>query len=250
MLELANVSKTYKSGFLGRNTKIAVSDVSLQIRQGEILGLVGESGCGKSTIGRMAVRLLQPTAGRIVLDGADVTDLSEKKFRDYRRKVQIIFQHPESALDPQFTLRESIRESFSRLGIPKDEQLAMLERLADEVNLPLDIIDRYPGQVSGGEIQRAVLTRILAFNPCYLVLDEPTSMLDVSVQAHILQILKRKAREDEMGMLFISHDLEVVRAMCDRVAVMKDGKVVEEGLSAEIFDYPTDSYTRSLIDNC
>lgn len=249
MLELARVSKTYKSGFLDRNTKTAVSDVSLQLRQGEILGLVGESGCGKSTLGRIAIRLLQPSSGRITLDGTDVTDLPEKRFREYRRKVQIIFQHPESALDPQFTLRESISESFNRVGIPREEQPARLEQLANEVNLPLDIIDRHPGQVSGGEIQRAALTRVLAFRPAYLVLDEPTSMLDVSVQAHILQLLKRKAKKDNIGMLFISHDLEVVKAMCDRVMVMKGGKIVEEGPAGKVLEHPEDAYTRALIEN-
>jgi peptide/nickel transport system ATP-binding protein len=249
MLELIGVSKTFRTGFMGRNRKVAVDGVSLQLKEGEILGLVGESGCGKSTLGRMAVRLLPPSGGRIVLDGKDVTDMPEKKFREYRRRIQIIFQHPESALDPHFTLIDSVRESFNRLGIPKSEQTAVLERLADEVSLPLDILDRYPNQVSGGEIQRAVLTRVFAFKPRYLILDEPTSMLDVSVQAHILQLLKKKAREDRVGMLFISHDLEVVRAMCDRVMVMKEGRIIEEGPVNKIFTVPDTPYMKILIKN-
>ncbi|OPY26310.1 MAG: Trehalose/maltose import ATP-binding protein MalK [Methanocella sp. PtaU1.Bin125] len=249
MLELIGVSKTFHTGFMGRNRKVAVDGVSLQLKEGEILGLVGESGCGKSTLGRMAVRLLRPSSGRIVLDGKDVTGLPERQFREYRRRIQIIFQHPESALDPHFTLMDSIRESFNRLGIPKSEQQAVLERLADEVSLPLDILDRYPGQVSGGEIQRAVLTRVFAFKPRYLILDEPTSMLDVSVQAHILQLLRKKAREDRVGMLFISHDLEVVRAMCDRVMVMKEGRIVEEGPVEKIMSAPDTPYMQVLVRN-
>lgn len=234
---------------MGRNTKVAVDDVSLRLERGEILGLIGESGCGKSTLGRMALKLLRPTSGRILIDGVDVTDMPEKQFRDYRKRIQIIFQHPESALDPCYTLMDSIDESFGRLAIPKGERRALLERLAEEVSLPLDILNRYPNQVSGGEIQRAVLTRVFAFKPEYLVLDEPTSMLDVSVQAHILQLLKKKAKRDNMGLLFISHDLEVVRAMCDRVMVMKAGKIVENGEVNAIYQAPQEQYTRKLIEN-
>jgi peptide/nickel transport system ATP-binding protein len=249
MLELIGVSKDFRTGFMGRNRKLAVDGVSLRLKEGEILGLVGESGCGKSTLGRMAVKLLSPSGGRIVLDWKDVTDLPERQFRDYRRRIQIIFQHPESALDPHFTLLASIRESFDRIGIPKGERQAVLERLADEVSLPLDILDRYPNQVSGGEIQRAVLTRVFAFKPRYLILDEPTSMLDVSVQAHILQFLKTKAKQDRVGMLFISHDLEVVRAMCDRVMVMKEGRIVEEGPVKKVLSAPDTPYMQVLVRN-
>lgn len=250
MLELAGISKIFRTCFMGRNQKVAVDCVSFRLKEGEILGLVGESGCGKSTLGRLVVRLLQPSGGCIFLDGKDVTELSERQFREYRQKIQIIFQHPESALDPHFTLMDSIREAFNRLSIPKSEHQTLLEQLADEANLPLDIIDRYPNQVSGGEIQRAVLTRVFAFKPSYLVLDEPTSMLDVSVQAHILQLLKKKAREDNMGMLFISHDLEVVRAMCDRVLVMKEGRIIEEGTADKIFTDPSTPYLHKLIADC
>ena len=224
-------------------------DVSLCVDRGEIVGLIGESGCGKSTIGRIAVKLLIPSSGRIILDGVDVTDMPEKRFREFRRQMQIIFQHPETALDPQYTLIESIRESFNKIGIPEAEQKGLLENISEEVNLPLDIVDRHPNQVSGGEIQRAVLTRVFAFEPRYLILDEPTSMLDVSVQAHILQLLKRKAKQDNVGMLFISHDLEVIKAMCDRVAVMKEGKILEDGSVKEMFQSPKSSYMKQLLEN-
>jgi ABC-type glutathione transport system ATPase component len=248
MLELIKVSKEFRTGFLGRNINQAVIDASLCVDRGEIVGLIGESGCGKSTLGRIAVKLLMPSRGRIILDGVDVTDMPENRFRKFRRQMQIIFQHPETALDPQFTLMESILESFNKIGIPKEDQRELLEKISEEVNLPLDIVDRHPNQVSGGEIQRAVLTRVFAFKPRYLILDEPTSMLDVSVQAHILQLLKRKAKQDNMGMLFISHDLEVIRAMCDRVAVMKEGMILEEGMVKEIFNSPKSCYMSQLIE--
>lgn len=249
MLELVKVSKAFRTGLMGGNRKVAVEDVSLRLDRGEILGLVGESGCGKSTLARIALKLIKPTSGRIILDGTDVTDMPEKQFREYRKRIQIIFQHPEGSLDPCYTLMDSINESFNRLGIPAAERSPALQKLSDEVSLPPDILDRYPNQVSGGEIQRVVLTRVFAFKPEYLVLDEPTSMLDVSVQAHILQLLKKKARQDHMGMLFISHDLEVVRAMCDRVMVMKAGKIVDEGSTLQVFQSPRAGYTRQLLES-
>ena len=142
MLELKEITKEYRTGLFGTNKKIAVKDVSMCLDKGEILGLIGESGCGKSTVGRIALKLLKPTEGRVILDGLDVTGMPERKFRDHRRDIQIIFQHPESALDPHYTLRESIKESFNRLGIPRKDQDGHLDRIAAEVILPGDINDR------------------------------------------------------------------------------------------------------------
>jgi len=248
MLELIRVSKTFRSGLLGTAAPVAVQNVSLHLEKGQILGLIGASGCGKSTIARIAVRLLRPTAGRIKLDGKDVTTMPERLFRRYRRCIQIMFQHPEGALDPCYTLSESIDESFRRLTLPQKERDSLLNSLLAEVGLSHQVLDRRPDQVSGGEIQRAVLVRVLAFTPDYLVLDEPTSMLDLSVQAHILRLLGKKVRKDNIGLLFISHDLEVVRAMCDRVLVMKSGSIVEQGPVEKVFTRPAHAYTAKLIE--
>jgi len=248
MLELVGISKIFRPGLWSGGTKVAVDNVSFRLERSEVLGLIGESGCGKSTVARIAVKLLQPSMGSIFIDGDDVTAMPERSFRKLRGRIQIVFQHPEGALDPYYTLRESIHEAFGRLGVPRPEWCSLLRTLAAETGLPLYVIDRRPAQVSGGEIQRAALARILALRPRYLILDEPTSMLDLSVQAHILQLLKRRAGEDDMGLLFVSHDLEVVRSFCDRVLVMKAGRIVEEGPVEKVFSQPSHAYTATLME--
>ena len=250
MLELINLSKTFEGGLWRSPAGFAVQNVSLQLKKGEILGLIGTSGCGKSTIARMAVKLIAPTTGRVQLDGEDVTAMPERKFRKYRHRLQIMFQHPEGALNPCYTLRQSIHESFRRLGLPPGEREGVLDGLLTEVGLSHQVLDRRPDQVSGGEIQRAVLARVLVLKPDYLLLDEPTSMLDLSVQAHILRLLEKKAARDNMGLLFISHDLDVVRAICDRVMVLKEGGIVEQGPVEQIFHHPAHPYTAGLIEAC
>lgn len=249
MLELVNISKSYRTGLFGRNAKPALIDASVSLDRGELVGLVGESGCGKSTLARIALKLIRPTGGRIYLGGADVTDMPERQFRPYRRRLQILFQHPESALDPQYTLRASLYEAFDRAGIARDARVPCLEQIADTVSLPLGLLDRYPGQVSGGEVQRAALARVLALKPDYLVLDEPTSMLDVSTQAQIMQTIKTIKDLDHVGILLISHDLDLIRASCDRVLVMNGGRIVEKGSTDRVFQHPEHSYTRFLLES-
>jgi peptide/nickel transport system ATP-binding protein len=224
-----------------------VDAITIKIERGSITGLVGEKGCGKSTIARMVVKLLKPTSGRIILEGEDITTLPERRFRNYRKLIQIIFQHPEGALDPADTLEQSIYESFIRLKIPRHQWEERLTTLCEEVSLPLSILDRRPCQVSGGEIQRTAIARVLAFSPRYLILDEPTSMLDLSVQAQILALISSKARSAGMGVLLISHDMDVVRAVCDHVIVMRSGRIMESGSVEQIFRNPKESYTAEFI---
>jgi peptide/nickel transport system ATP-binding protein len=183
------------------------------------------------------------------MDGSDVTGLTERRFRPYRKGIQIIFQHPESALDPYYTLRASLYEAFVRAGVPKERYEAYLDEIAESVSLPRDILDRRPSQVSGGEIQRVVLARVLSLKPKYLIMDEPTSMLDVSIQAQIMQSVKTIRERDKTGILLISHDLDLIRASCDRVLVMAGGRIVESGSTGRVFQHPEHAYTRFLLES-
>ncbi|NWG72801.1 MAG: ABC transporter ATP-binding protein [Parvularculaceae bacterium] len=245
MLELIEVSRYFRQGLLA--TGKVVDKVSLRLKPGEMVGLIGESGCGKSTLGRLAVKLVPVSGGRILLDGVEVTSMSERRFRAYRRTIQIVFQHPETALDPAFTLRRSMCEALAKSGLPRHKEASWLEQVAEEVNVPPSILDRYPDQVSGGEIQRVAVARVLLLRPRYIVLDEPTSMLDVSSQAQIMQALMRQVRRYAAAMLLISHDLELVKAVCSRVMVMRYGRIIERGTTESVFGNPQHEYSRELI---
>lgn len=224
-----------------------MEDVSLKVEKGRIIGLTGESGSGKTTIARIALRLTDPSSGTISLDGADITNLSMKKMRPLRRHMQIVFQHPEGALDPEFKLRESIQEALLRAGVPRIRLKDDLEEACAEVNLPLDLLDRFPSQVSGGEIQRAALARVFSFRPDYLFLDEPTSMLDVSVQAFILNLIKGRVEKNEMGVVLITHDLDIIRCMCSQVMVLSRGKIVDYGPAESVLSTGGKPYTKDTV---
>lgn len=228
MLELRDVSKEYRSGMLGGSRKQVLQSVTLSLGRDEIVGLVGRSGCGKSTLARIAVKLTKPDGGRILLDKKDVTVMSDRKFRRFRPKIQMVFQSPETSLDPSYTIQDSLLQALRQKGLDYDLLSDEPKQLFEEISLPVDILPRYPNQVSGGEIQRAALGRALIMEPEYLLLDEPTSMLDVSVQASILSFLKQISKRNRIGMLLISHDLDVVYAMCDRVVVMEKGMIIGE----------------------
>lgn len=228
LIEVTDLRKYYITGMLKKQHTKAVDGVSFYIDRGTTLGLVGESGCGKTTVGRLLLRLIEPTSGRICFDGTDITGLGRSAMRKLRPQMQMIFQDPESSLDPRMRIGESISEPF-RLGLAgKMSKREMDERvleLVDIVGLNDEHVNRFPHQLSGGQNQRVVLARILAVNPKFIVADEPTAALDVSVQAQILRLIMDLREKFGLTMLFISHDMEVVRYMSDRIAVMENGRI-------------------------
>jgi oligopeptide/dipeptide ABC transporter ATP-binding protein len=226
----------------------AVDGVTFQVRRGETFGLVGESGCGKSTLGRLVLRLDEPTAGRIVVDGQDVTGLSRAEMRPYRRLMQIIFQDPYSSLDPRMTVESIVTEplrAFSRGDRSQRRETAA--RLLEKVGLKSGDLVKYPHEFSGGQRQRVGVARALAVEPRLIVADEPVSALDVSIQAQVLNLLADLGREMDLTYLFISHDLSVIEYMCDRIAVMYLGRIVELAPRAAFQEAPLHPYTRALV---
>ena len=227
----------------------AVDDVSLEVYEGETLGLVGESGCGKTTLGRSILRLTEPTDGKVWFDGIEVTALEGQDLRDFRKQAQIVFQDPYSSLNPRITIGEAIAEPMLVHGIEKDKKKsrAMVCDLLEQVGLQADHYDRYPHEFSGGQRQRICIARALAVNPRLVICDESVSALDVSVQAQVLNLLNLLKEERHLTYIFISHDLSVVRFMSDRVVVMYNGKPVEMNDADELFEHPQNDYTKKLI---
>jgi peptide/nickel transport system ATP-binding protein len=226
----------------------AVDDVSLTIRRGETLGLVGESGCGKSTVGRTILRLYKPTAGRIVFDGRDITELGEGALRPLRRRMQMVFQDPFASLNPRHSVGRIVGEPLRTHGLAnRREASARVRDLLQTVGLPADAATRYPHEFSGGQRQRIGLARALGVNPDFIVADEPVSALDVSIQAQMINLFEQLQEEFELTYLFIAHDLAVVRHISDRIAVMYLGSVVEVSPAGELYDNPLHPYTISLL---
>lgn len=226
----------------------AVDDISLEIRRGETIGLVGESGCGKSTLGRALIRLYEPSSGAVTFNGRDFLNLKGEDLRRERRNMQMIFQDPYASLDPRMTVGQILSEPFEIHGILKSsEREAKVKSLLETVGLKASHINRYPHEFSGGQKQRICIARALALEPSLIICDEPVSALDVSIQAQILNLMKDLQKKFNLTYVFISHDLSVIEHICDRIAVMYLGKIVEIATREELFKNPQHPYTQALI---
>ena len=223
----------------------ALRGVSLQVAPGERFGIVGESGSGKSTLLRIVAGLDRATAGRVLVEGTDITRLSERRLAFLRRRLQVVFQDPMGSLDPRMRVRDIVAEPLVAQGLPAGRQ--RVGELLAEVGLPAAAADRYPHQFSGGQRQRISIARALAPRPAILVADEPVSALDVSVRSQVLNLIADLVEELSLTLVFVSHDLSVVRHVCDRVAVLHDGQVVETGRTDEVYDRPRHPYTQRLV---
>jgi oligopeptide/dipeptide ABC transporter ATP-binding protein len=233
-----------------RYTVKAVDQVNLKVRHQIIYGLVGESGCGKSTVGRMLMRLLQPTSGQILFDGSDVTAIRGSRLAELRRRIQMVFQDPYSSLNPAFSVRTILWEGLSKVpGVNRQDADDKLAELLEQVGMSRKYLTAFPHELSGGQRQRVSLARALSVSPQMLVADEPTSALDVSIQAQILDLFINSQQTLGLTILFISHDFSVIRYLCDRVAVMYLGQIVEEGETQEVLDRPRHPYTAGLLNS-
>ncbi|MBV2159687.1 ABC transporter ATP-binding protein [Achromobacter denitrificans] len=253
VLHVKGLGRTYggKRSVLSRKAAhniVAASDVNLTLRKGEILGIVGESGSGKSTVARCIVRLIEPTAGHMMMGGEDLSTLSGSALRPVRRRIQIVFQDPYRSLNPRRTVGESIIEGLLNFGVPRDQALKRAGETLTVVGLSPDAMRRYPHQFSGGQRQRICIARALVMDPEILVADEAVSALDVSVQAQVLELLEQVRQRTGVGVLFITHDLRVAAQICDTIMVMQRGKVVETGSAETVLTEPRHEYTRALID--
>lgn len=249
LLQVEELVKHFPIGGWPRRRVVhAVDGVSFDLARGETLGLVGESGCGKSTVGRCILRLLRPTSGRILFEGEDVLRLDRRELFRLRKRMQMVFQDPAGSLNPRFTIFKILKEPYERfLLCPPSEIRDAVIRLLNEVGLQADSLEKYPHSFSGGQQQRIGVARAVASKPDLVVLDEPTSSLDVSIRMQVIDLLQNLQLRHRLSYLFISHDLSVIRHVCNRVAVMYSGKLVEIARTADLFKDPRHPYTQALI---
>jgi peptide/nickel transport system ATP-binding protein len=246
ILQVQNLTKIFPGR--GKTEVAAVDHISFDLLPGETLGIVGESGSGKSTVARLLTRLIDASDGSIVLDSLDITHLKGRALKDTYRKIQMVFQNPVGSFDPRRTLGDGIGESLKNAGLSKAETKKQVAELLQMCGLTTDFADRYPHEVSGGECQRAAIARALAIHPQILICDEATSALDVTVQQQIMELLRTLRKEKGIACIFICHNLALVQSFCDRLVVMYDGKIVEEGTPDNVIFRPTSAYTKQLVD--
>lgn len=249
VLELDGVCCDFTSGVFRTHTVHAVDHVTFALEKGKTFGLVGNSGCGKTTLSRMITRVLRPTAGRILFEGADISGLPGGRARAYHRRVQMIFQNPEASLDPTMRVRDSLLEAVTihQIGSGREERMERVRSALAQVGLPEYLLSRYPHQISGGEGQRLVICRALLLEPEVLLLDEPTSMLDVSVQASVMNLLKELQQRLGLTYLYITHDIELLGWISHTIGVMQKGRLVEVGPREQIMEAPAHPYTKELL---
>jgi oligopeptide/dipeptide ABC transporter ATP-binding protein len=247
LLEIKDLSVIYEESNHHRKSNKAVNNVSFSLKKGETLGLVGESGCGKTTLGRTIIRLQKESTGSILLNGVDLCRLGPNQLRPLRKQMQMIFQNPYSSLNPRMTVLEIIAEPFTG-KISRQEKIGRVSRLMAQSGLDPQMMHKFPHEFSGGQRQRIAIARSIAADPVLIIADEPVSSLDVSVQAQILNLLKSLRDSLSLTMLFISHDLSVVRYISQRVAVMYQGSIIEIGRTEDLFKNPCHPYTKALLD--
>ena len=244
LLEVRDLHTEFRTG---AGVVRAVDGISYTVEAGETVAIVGESGSGKSTVARCIARLIDPTEGKVYLGDTEIATMSATRLRPHRRRVQIVFQDPYRSMNPRITIGESIIEGPMNFGLPRDEALARARKLMETVRLDPNSLDRYPHQFSGGQRQRICIARALAMEPELLIADEAVSALDVSVQKQVLELLDEIRQRLNLAVLFITHDLRVAAQICDYVAVMSKGRVVEYGSAEQVFGSPKDDYTKALF---
>lgn len=256
VLSVKNIRKEFivKKHFLTGKVKdkvVAVKNVSFSIQEGKTLGIVGESGSGKSTTGEITGGLMKPTYGKVFYKNKNIYEITKKEFQEYRKNVQFIFQDPKGSMDPNYKISDIIAEPLLTLNIcnNKREALKLVDEILSKVGLDDNIKNKYPSEISGGQCQRAAIARALVVNPSVIICDEPVSALDVSIQAQILNLLKKLQKEYNISYIFISHDIGVVNFMADKIMVMKDGNVVEMNEAKQVLLHSKQKYTKKLIDS-
>ena len=251
MLKLKSINKSFESGIIVKHTIKAASDISFNIAKGSTLGLAGNSGCGKTTISKMILGILPPDSGEILYNNKNIYNLTKQEMKQYHKDVQIIFQNPEGSMNPSKTVLDNLIDPMIIHSIlnSKEERIKRIHELLDMVGLSKGLLNHYPHQISGGEAQRLVICRALTLNPKVLILDEPTSMLDVSVQAHIMNLLKDLKASLGLTYIYISHDIDLHKWFTDELIIMHEGCIVEQGSTESLLNNPKEDYTKKLLNS-